>query len=320
MLLTLLAGALAADLPTLDEVRAEYPYQLQIQGEGARLHLVGLDRRPLPTEDALVLVGRPEDAEVWKRAKETRNFASIGLWVGGGVLLAGSSFLQSQGADNTAALGVTALGAAAVGSGFLVRFVVPKKHLGAWVDRETVVAALDQGTSYALSPTDALAVYEEQRIVLGDDGVLYDGDGRKVKMARLATLLDLGPVEEEYLRTRKMDKVVWISVTGASGGLFVVGGAATFVGFFVAIFGGPPELLIAGMGSMGVGAVGAGVGITGLMVSRAAHENPAHWYDTSGLSTLSTTRDRELRRDLGLPSVRIQPVVSPSWVGMVGTF
>lgn len=319
MFLTALFAALAADVPTLDEVRADYPYALRMEGEGTDLRLVDVRGNVVPTGDALVLVGRPEDAERWKAAKTTRNLTSIGLWVTGGLLLAGTSAITDDMDDSAAPGVVAALGAATVGSGFVVRFVVPKKHLGAWVDQETVATAL-AATPMAMAPESAVTLYERQRIELGEDGVLYDARGRKVKMATLAKLLDLGPVEEEYRTVRKTDKAVWISVTAASGGLFVGGGAASFVGFFIAVLGGPPDLLQAGLASMGLGVVGAGAGVTGLVVSRAVHENPAYWYDTGGLNSLSNQRDRDLRQQLGLPTVRIQPVISPNWVGLAGTF
>lgn len=330
MLPLLVALAVAGEVPTLDAVRARYPEMPGLTVAGADLTLYDPQGQPLSTIDGLVLVGLPDRAEAFADRQTKRRRAAVGLWVGGGAMaLAASRMADQRGEDDLRAQATLAAGVATVGGGFAVRFLDPRDELGAWATEPEVRAGLaalvpPEGASPELAAQAAQV--GAQRLRVDEDGVLRDAEGRELSMRALANRLELGEVEAEYRHRRAVDRVVWFSTIGVGGGVAL---GSSFVFLFSTIFvaTGDPDIeriwLRSGAGILG-GVATAGIGTTGLLVSRARHEDPSFWLDPAELKGAVEANEAVIQGTRGMPEptgrIQVQPVIGPGTIGVAGTF
>jgi hypothetical protein len=332
LLLSLALSANAAGLPDADRVAARYPYTLTVSGEGSKLRILDDSSREIPTVDALVLVGEGSAAQTYLAAQRARKIGAIACWAGAGVVAIGITAFEET-SDNTDLASTALLLAvpAVVGTGFAVKFINPRKHLGAWVDEEQVtdfVAAHNAALhDVARSPEVAArraAIYQDRQILVDFDGRVVDADRRPIKMKELATLLDDHAGLDVYQHARRTDKLIWLTTTGVGAATTAVGAGLVLVGIVDLAFNGDSDILDAGALVTVVGLGGVGAGVAGTVISKARHDDPTFWYDESSLRARLEAYDRDLRRDLGVPGggahLEVHPLVGPGVVGLTGTF
>lgn len=338
----LLSAAVAhADELPLPNPAPPLPYRVDVAGSGRSLNLIDPRGHRVDLEDALVLVGKADQIDALHTERLTRNLGSIACWVVGGSMVVAPTVASGYVTESIPAdtqLALMAGGAALVGGGFLVRFVARKNDLGDWVDTTTIASAVAAHNAQLIGPPApeagaaplvTVAPPTEWVLHIEPDGRIRDYRNRVVNVPELAKALRDEGLAEEYAAGRRMDKAIYFTTLGV-GGVVVVGSlGALFYGFLDYAFldmDRGERIMLTSLGTGTLGALAVGGGVTGLVVSKKMRSDPRNWFDAMTIEEKVNAYNAGLNSTAApLPATQpvlfeIHPVVSPTMIGLTGTF